>query len=124
MYADDTTVYVKSNNLLDCSNLMNRGLDSIGRWLSDSCLTLNVSKTQYVVFSRKQRSFDDSNCIINMNGTVVRRESCVKFLGVQMDENLLWSAQINSVVKKISKFVPIITDLGWIERPLDCCTMP
>ena len=41
MYADDTTVYVKSNNLLDCSNLMNSGLDSTGRWLSDSCLTLN-----------------------------------------------------------------------------------
>ena len=80
----------------------------INTWLNDNCLTLNVSKTQFVVFRRKQKRVEDQRVLIKMNNVVVGRESCVKFLGVQVDENLLWSMHIDCVVKKISKFVPII----------------
>ena len=34
-----------------------------------------------------------------------------KYLGVKLDENLMWIPQVNSVVSKVSKYVPIIYNL-------------
>ena len=108
MYADDTTVYLKSDSARDCSEHVNEGLQYINQWLYDNALTINTSKCEYILFSRKQKNFDDSLCTVNINGQPLVRKSCVKFLGVNMDENLLWGNHIDGLVGKLSKFVSII----------------
>ena len=91
-----------------CAVRMNRALSSVISWLSVNHLTLNVDKSQFVVFSRRQRRPGDINCTVTIGGAALERVSCVKFLRVQLDENLLWSEQIDGVVRKVSKFVPML----------------
>ena len=40
---------------------------------------------------------------IKINGQMVARAACTKFLGVSIDEKLLWANHIKSIKMKISK---------------------
>ena len=52
LYADDTTIIAKHNNILDLCSLLNTELDKLSVWLMSNKLSLNVQKTYYLVFHR------------------------------------------------------------------------
>ena len=54
MYADDTTLFCKFDNV--CSeNKINSELDNIFNWLCSNKLSLNVNKTKFACFHTKQK---------------------------------------------------------------------
>ncbi len=77
-------------------------LDEVERltsWCQDNCLSLNVSKTKelFVEFrKRQQRPYTP----LMISGTPVERVSSFKYLGVNISEDLTWTAQIQTQVKK------------------------
>ena len=107
-FADDTSVFVASPNLRECTVRVNEGLRCVKTWLDDNRLTLNVTKTSYMVIRRKQRLLDVSECSLFIGSVELERVSCVRFLGLHVDEHLLWQDQVDSVLKKVSRFIPII----------------
>ena len=108
MYADDTSLYTVGRRLEDCAVAMNEALDRVNVWLRNNHLTLNVSKSNYIIFRSKRRTIQLTDCKLYIGEDEVKRVSVVKFLGVYMDEHLLWTEHENHVLKRISKFIPII----------------
>ena len=49
MYADDTVVFFNSDNPDTIKNILNSDLDAINTWFSLNKLTLNISKTKFMV---------------------------------------------------------------------------
>ena len=80
----------------------------IESWLVANRLTLNVSKTHYMIFHRSRIKTVDHEIILN--GNVVKRVTSVstKFLGIIVDDQLKWKQHIDYIKNKISKSIGII----------------
>ncbi len=84
-------------------------LDEVERltsWCQDNCLSLNVSKTkELIVDFRKRQQQPYTPLMIS-----VERVSSFKYLGVNISEDLTWTAHIQTQVQKArEKTVPSAT---------------
>ena len=77
-------------------------------WLKANKLSLNIAKTNYILFHPKQKS-TISNTTITLDNVSVKRVEETKFLGVLVDQHLSWKSHISYVAKKISKTIGIIS---------------
>ena len=63
---------------------LNTELLKIESWLVANRLTLNVSKTHYMIFHQSRIKTVDHDLILN--GNVVKRVTSTKFLGIIVDD--------------------------------------
>ena len=54
MFADDTNLFHSGKNLIEIEKEVNVKLLYVVEWLQTNLLSLNVSKTSYIIFTRKQ----------------------------------------------------------------------
>ena len=60
-------------------------------------LTVNVKKTNYVIFKVRQKQLPFVLFNIRINNETIERKSHTKFLGVYVDENLNWKEHVNLI---------------------------
>ena len=85
---------------------LNFELLKVEKWISANCLSLNVSKTVYLLFSgRKKIAGIPSLYLFN---EPIQRNTVTKFLGMMIDDKLNWKEHINYLYGKISRMVGII----------------
>ncbi len=65
----------------------------------DNCLSLNVSKTKELIVDFRKRQLQPYTPLM-ISGTPVERVSSFKYLGVNISEDLTWTAHIQTQVKK------------------------
>ena len=85
---------------------MNRELKKVRKWLDANRLSLNIDKTNFVVFHSPQIKLVEP-VIIRFGKKKLKRESCVKFLGIMFDANLSWKYHIAELSKKLSRSIGI-----------------
>ena len=56
MYVDDTTLFCNMNNNVD-EHVINNELCKISEWLGANKLSLNISKTKFMVFHTSNRLY-------------------------------------------------------------------
>ena len=52
LFADDTSVFIEGTSYNNIINDMNRELEKVDKWLKSNKLTVNIKKTQYMLFHR------------------------------------------------------------------------
>ena len=78
LFADDTNIFCSSNSLHDLQNLLNRELAKLFVWFSVNKLSLNLGKTNYMLF----RNLPPENGLeLRINNVIIPRVACTKFLG-------------------------------------------
>ena len=109
MFADDTNLFLVGEKINDMEFIMNSELDKINKWIQVNKLSLNLSKTNYMLFkgNKKVASLPD----IIMNNVKISCINKSKFLGVIIDDKLTWIHHIEHVSKKISKAIGILYKL-------------
>ena len=116
MFADDTNAVYADKNLKSLEFTVNQELCKLFDWLTANKLTLNIKKTNFVIFRPAQRKlnyhpkimiFDNNQ---NKNVALECKES-VRYLGVIIDNNLSWKHHIDHVAIKISQTVGLICKL-------------
>ena len=91
MYADDTRLTFASADLNRISDCLNYDLDGVFMWLSANKLTLNLTKTQFMlVASRQKLSTLSETPSFSINEHPVLQVSSAKSLGMHIDQNLNW----------------------------------
>ena len=103
MYADDTNITTSASNFNDTEKLVNEDLDSIKQWLLANKLSINVTKTEYILVCSKYKSAQFTRPLnIKLGSDSIERVDASKSLGIYIDEHLTWSAHIDYSAKKIS----------------------
>ena len=81
MYADDTTLFCNMDN-----NVINNELCKISEWLGANKLSLNISKTKFMVFHTSNRSV--TYPVLQMDRKPIERVAQFNFLGLILQSNL------------------------------------
>ena len=107
LFADDTNIFYSYKDPNFLNTIVNTELDKLSSWFQANRLSINVKKSNFVIFkSAQNRQNLDFSFFID-NNQIDRVEEVV-FLGVILDQNLNWKSHIHNVARKISKSFGII----------------
>ncbi|CAB4029432.1 Hypothetical predicted protein, partial [Paramuricea clavata] len=100
----DTNITTKGSNVEDIQTRLNDDLEQIHQWLLANKLTLNKDKTEYMIIGSRQRlSKIETDPVIELGETKIKRVKYSKTLGIIIDDQLLWKKQVETTVSKVSK---------------------
>ena len=105
LFADDTNLFISGRDLPSLCHIITNELTKMYKWFNVNKLSLNVSKTNFMVFSNKKVNQELNILINNMR---IEQVENTKFLGVQIDNKLNWKAHIVKLKSKLCKAISII----------------
>ena len=113
LLADDTNLLYADKNSKILENIVNTELLNIYNWLTANKLSLNIKKSNFIIFHSYQKRLDyavDLKMYDAQSNTFVSLETknYIKYLGVLMDSNLLWKFRIGYIASHLSKRIGII----------------
>ena len=111
LFADDANAFVFGKTLRNVFNDANVLINNINRWLICNKLSLNYSKTNYMLFNNncKLASFiKDNNLSIAVNNVTLQQVDVVKYLGILLDSKLTFKPHIDSLIKKLNSYRALI----------------
>ena len=99
-YVDDNQLYAscKPDETASLRFSTTECIEELQKWMSSNRLKLNLNKTEFMwaASSRRQGLIDRS--AINVSGTDIISSTCVKLLGVHIDEDFSAATQISRTV--------------------------
>ncbi len=116
MYADDTVIYVSGPNVEVIKDHLQEDIYCIEEWMNQKRLLFNQEKTNCLLFGTRQKLAKATDFILNLHGKNSERVTEFCYLGVTLDEQLLWKQHINTVCAKATK------PLGLLSRIRHCLT--
>ena len=105
LFADDSNVFVISNNILYLYVQGNSAVSDIVNWCECNKLHINYKKTSYMVFNNSVSTnnlISSNNLNLYLNSIPLTRTNCCKYLGLFLDNDLKFDTHVDYVVKKIN----------------------
>ena len=109
MFADDTNLFFKHQNCITLYNIFNTELIKISKWFKLSKLSLNIKKSNHIMFRNKGKIVNNVNRVLKIDNVIIVQVNRCKFLGVIINSNLTWQDHIETICKKISKSIGYYT---------------
>ena len=107
------TCVINNNN-----NKFNEDLGNVAEWLSANKLTLNQSKTEFMLIDSCQRIKTlQSVPLLAINGVPVRQVAHTKSLGTYIDENLSWNVHVEKLCKKVASGISALKRIRPFASP-------
>ena len=110
LFADDTNIYYESNSLQELERTINKELRKLYLWLNVNRLSLNIDKTNFLIFHPYNKPIRQ-HVTIKINKKAINEKEYIKYLGVLLDSSLSWKYQISSLTKKISRSIGVMYKL-------------
>ena len=92
---------------------MNQDLKNLSQWLKANKLSLKVKKTESIIIFHSKNTKLDYSVKFKLNGRRLTPISTVKYLGILLDEHLLWTKQVNWVNLKLNQTIRILSKLRY-----------
>ena len=114
LFADDTTITYSHTDILSKYDLVNKELLEVNNWFKANKLSVNASKTNFMVLGTNHKTSRISNNVkkdIILDNIALERVDKTKFLGVTIDDNLTWKTHIDNISKNISRGIGVINQI-------------
>ena len=108
LFADDSVIYYSGKNCNEIQNKMNEDLALVKEWLNDHRLTLNITKSKFVVVGGKQQLKRFKDMTLKIKEDELSRETSYKYLGIIINENMTWGDHIASLQQKVEKRIGLL----------------
>ena len=109
-FADDTNLLNFNSCVKSINKQVNYDLRNLSNWLKANKISLNVGKTELVLFTSSKKQLD-CDLKIKLNGKRFYGTDSVKYLGIQIEKRLTWKQQINHVAFKLNKANAMLSKL-------------
>jgi hypothetical protein len=114
LFADDTNILFCDDNLERLIYMLNVELEKLSYWFKANKLSLNLKKTNFITFGSKVYSKYNNEVDIQIDKIKIKQVSSIKFLGVIIDEKLVWKDHISTLSAVLSKNIGIINKVKHI----------
>ena len=111
LFADDATLICSSRDLPSLIITLNNELTKIANWFNANKLSLNASKSSYMIINNHKDASVHPEILIGT--TNLPQSHSAKFLGIDVDDKLTWSTHIKNIEKKISSAIFIIRNIRY-----------
>ena len=111
LFADDTLLTKSMSDVKNLYDYANNELIKVSDWFKSNKLSLNVSKTKFMIFrNEKMPKVNDEFKLFIDNSEIERigndfDTKSFKFVGISLDEFLNWNQHIHNVNNKISSAI-------------------
>ena len=85
LFADDTVLLMRDKNLQKLNETVSKEIEKINTWLLTNKLTINFSKTDYLLFSPKAN--EQINFSVSIQGNQIKRTQVARYLGILLTTN-------------------------------------
>ncbi|KAL0868298.1 hypothetical protein ABMA27_007827 [Loxostege sticticalis] len=113
LFADDTTVVIKCDNLNSFNDDINKTIKSIIEWLNLNNLKVNINKTKCIQFSTYNARPVD--VLVKYDNNIIEIVDKTIFLGFTLDKHCNWKAHIENICTRINRFVYALRRLSNIS---------
>ena len=110
LFADDSNLLCSDRNLQILESKVNNQLQKVYEWLCANKLSLNVDKTNFVIFYPPQRKRTSTFKLL-MGRKDIKEKSSVNYLGVIIDCNLNWKVHVHELSKKLARSIGVLSKL-------------
>src|SRR6218665_2440200 len=114
LFADDSNVFLTHGSYKSQYSELNKELVKVSDWFRSNKLSLNLSKTNYILFRSNRKPVPEETCKLVIDNTEIPQVNSVKFLGVYVDQHLTWKIHLENVASKISKNIGIISRIAYL----------
>ena len=105
LFADDTNLFFSGKCIKYICKVMSMEIIKLKSWFALNKLTLNISKTNYIVFGKVDK---DELINVSIHEFILTRVCSTQFLGVQINKGLSWKEHIKLGTSKLIKVSGII----------------
>ena len=102
LFADDTNIYCESDTVDNVGKRANSELRKVKKWLDANKLSININKTNYIIFHSPKRPIPPHTSI-KIGKKHITRVKYVKFLGLLLDDTLSWKYHLSELSKKLAR---------------------
>ena len=113
LFADDTNIFCSGHDIVQLNIIVSNELDKLSEWFAVNKLSLNLSKTSFMLFTNCRR---EQHVNISINNCEIDMVYKTKFLGVVIDSNLNWKDHVAMVKSKLSKSIAIYAQSKTLVR--------
>ena len=89
---------------------VNCDLKLIFQWLRANRLSLNVDKTEFIIFKPLRKSLIERTTL-KLNGKTIFESKKLRYLGLIVDDRLTWKFHISELKKKLGQMIGIVYKL-------------
>ena len=111
LFADDINLSCAGSDLNEIGMKLINDLENVHNWLRCNKLTLNDTKTEYMIIGSRHRltKFENiSEVSLAIGDNDIKRVTSKKSLGFIIDDQLKWGMHIDAQCKKISKNIALL----------------
>ena len=112
IFADDTSLFSCERTVEDCIAKINLEMESLLKWIRSNKLSLNIDKTNYIIFSKSARgairTASTAYPPVTIDGIPIKHVHSIKFLGVFIDDRLSWHEHVRFVRGKVSRSLGVL----------------
>ncbi len=122
LFADDTNVFIVYKHPIMLKQLVEVIMSDLCNCFITNKLTLSLEKTNFNIFHSPKKKVPVLCNQLKIGNVNVHRVSCVKYLGVEFDDNLNWNGHVKSVFNVLVKYAgsfKIIT--GHVPKAATLC---
>lgn len=112
-FADDITQSEHSTSLVDAKSKLVDSFRNIEMHCNNLGLTININKTQFIIFKAPNKKLDTNPEII-IQGVTFQALQSVTLLGFALDQHLLFGTQIKNVTKKCRGLLGVLRKVSTI----------
>ena len=106
-FADDTNLLFSNKNLKLMAKILNQELKSVFEWLCANRLSVNVAKTEFIIFKPPKKPFNQ-RIVLKLNEKKIFESPKIKYLGVMLDPSFRWNHHINELTQKLNRAIGMI----------------
>ena len=107
------TFFTLTKKIKNIRKIMNGELKLLFEWLCANILSLNIDKTEFIIFRPSKK--ENEKIVLKLNGSVIPESNKIKYVGIIFDPKLSWKVHISELCKKLSRRV------GMLFKMCDIC---
>ena len=110
LFADDSNLFYSHSNPDLLLSTVNSELRNVLEWVNANKLSLNIPKTNFMIFSNTLRDLPGD---VLIDGTPLVKVKSSRFLGITFDDKLNWKSHTINICKTISRNIGIMNKLKY-----------